>query len=308
MGPGVQNPYSPFKKKPGKVSSKNKESGHTLLCVGFPETNIELYQFVKVNSGQEKENYTYRFRRSFDGDDKSLYVPHLEEAGFIGYYFLRGVGNTRMNGSDGYPRYNLMRVVPGENITSPETRMEGLSVLSTFFKSITYSKYPPANIRCSDITATAPKSLDKFLLDKDIFSLLENVFEELVLNSGFVSAFPEIAPVIFGGPTYPFEAVDKLGYKETNPADGPQGSYHPSFVPPQDSKQEHPNSEGKSDEHPNSEGKSDEQKDDEKEDAEEVESSDESEDKTEGKISGKKRRDSSGSKKEPKSKKPKTRN
>lgn len=287
MVPPMKNPYSPFKKKVGKVSSKNKDTGHTLICVGFPNTNIELYQYTKVNSGQERENYTYHFRKNFDGDDK-FSVPHLEEAGFIGYYYLRGTGNIRKNGSDGYPRYNLMRIVPGENTTSAETRMEGLNVLSTFFKSIRYSKYPPSHIQCSDNTAQGPGSLDKYLLDKDIFSLLANVFEESVLNSEFFSSFPDIAPVIFGGPEYPPEAIEKLGYRETNAANGAKGNYHPSFVPPEQ-QEETETRKGDETESP--------------EDEEQVEHDSGDEDET-----NRKKRSSASKKGEPKSKKQKTKN
>ena len=235
MSKQINNPYrkSPFKKKiTGKVSSKNQDAGHLVTCIGFPPTMIELYQYLKTVSGQTKENYTYPYRKHFLGDDESFKYPELEEHGFIGFNYMRDSDGQPKNGVDGYRRYLLVRCVPEGNISSSDTRMEGLNVLSAFFKSKKVSKYPPSLIKVTDLTCDPVKALDEFMLDKDIFSLLNNIFEEDALTPQFCSKFPAIAPVLFGGPTYPTEAIERLGYSGANPLNGPNGSYAPDFFPP----------------------------------------------------------------------------
>lgn len=215
MGP-PNTDYSPFKKKiTAKVSSKSGgETGHELMVVGFPPTMVELYAYTKITLGSIKENFSLAFRKSFDEEEGSTKFPELEENGFIGYYFMRTSkdSNERKNGSDGYARYFMVRCVPDGNPSSSETRQEGLNFLSAFYKHKKSSKYPPPYIRTIDLTHDPPKAMDEYLMDKDIFTLLKNIFEEDVLDSNFSSFFPEIASVLFGGPIYPDEAVVRLGF------------------------------------------------------------------------------------------------
>ena len=234
MGTPVKNPYSPFKKN--IKATKSVQTGHELKVCGFPPTMLELYSYIKYASGSERENYTYSFRKNFDGDDPNFSFPELEEYGFLGYYYMRDSkeSNERKNGSDGYPRYMLVRCVPGGNVTSRETRFEGMNRLSNFFSSKKASKYPPASIRLTDETADPPKALDEYLLDKDIFKLLGSIFEEDVLAPTFYSTFPEIAAVLFGGPIYSPEAIAKLGFGQVNTSQAGRGSYAPGFIPPVD--------------------------------------------------------------------------
>ena len=234
----MKNPYnSPFKKKvSSKISTKSRtEAGNDLVSIGFPPTTIELYSFSKSASGNTKENYTYHYRMHTDGNDEKFHVPVLEEAGFIGYNYMRldRSSNQRKNGSDGYPRYWLIRCLPEGNPTTSETRLEGLSILNSFFKNKSYSKYPPSHIRTSDLTSDPPKALDNFLLDDDIIGLLEHTFTEDALNPNFARNFPEIASIVYGGPTYSTKAKEELGYGEPNPKSGESGSYVPGFFLPE---------------------------------------------------------------------------
>ena len=229
-----KNPYSPFKKKiTGKASSRTKSSsGHELMVVGFPPTMIELYSYTKLVSGSAKENFSYPFRMNFDSDDPAYDFPVLESNGFIGYYYMRQSldSNERKSGVDGFPRYMLVRCVPEGNPSSAQTRKEGLNVLESFFKHKKTSKFPPTQIRTADLTADPPKALNEYVLDKDIFILLGNIFEEEVLNRDFVSTFPEISRVIFRGPSYPEEAVSRLGFGHIHTSTS-SGSYAPGFFP-----------------------------------------------------------------------------
>ena len=228
-------PSSPFKKKVSKTSTKIGKAGDELVCYGFYPTVYELFSFSKVKKGQVYDGYTYPFRKFIDGDDELFQFPHLEEAGFVGYYVMRKSPDSeeRLDGPDGYPRHWMVRCVPGGNPTSSETRLEGLNILSHFFKSPKVSKYPPASIRLDDLTPSVPKALNFFLRDSDIFSLLECSFEKSALTPNFVTKFPEIAKVIFSGPTYPPSAKNLLGYGPQNPLNGRGGSYVPGFHPPE---------------------------------------------------------------------------
>ena len=237
----VSNPYakgSPFKKKASRVSSKLGKAGDELVVHGIFPTVYELYAYSKISNGQIKDGYTYPFRMFIDGDANYKY-PHLEEAGFVGYYVVRRSPDSdeRLNGSDGYARYYMVRCVPGGSPTTKETRMEGLNVLSEFFKHPKTSKYPPASIRLDDLTTDPPKALNHFLRDVDIFNLLENSFEKDALTPLFVKTFPDLAKVIFGGPTYPAQAVDRLGY---GVIDGRVPGFFPGGDKPRDSSVDEP--------------------------------------------------------------------
>ena len=222
---------SPFKKgfSPKRNSSKmNKQVRRLIKVVGFGALAVELYCFIKGSDRDGwNEDYTRAFRQFIDAEFE---VPFLADAGFCGYYLVRAsqAGISTVRGTDNWSRFYLLRMLPNQVPSTAVTRQEGMDILRAFFMDKTYSLYPPASIVTMDDTQTDQLlSLDHFLIDGDIVSIMQQILDESKLTTDFSLAFPLIAPLIFGGPAYSELAVNQFGYGRTAHA-----AVAPGFVIP----------------------------------------------------------------------------
>ena len=168
-----------------------------------------------------------------ESEDENESIPALVEAGFFAAIYQR-VNihiNARQNGNDNWPRYWMVREVPGGTISTAESRREGMQILKSFFMDSRFTKYPPQSIEISDQTLPQPMPMQHYFLDRDIIRVLEHVVDPEVFNSNFFRNFPECAALAFPGPIFPNEAVTALGFGTPNPHNGPHGAYAPNFVP-----------------------------------------------------------------------------
>lgn len=229
---------SPLRKgTSSKLTSKsNKGAQFILEAYGFPPTGVEAYCYTRVVDGiQQYEGYTYPFRKYVEGTSDSQIVKDiLQKGNFMASYYQRSNkdDNERKVGADNWPRYWMIRNLEGGQASSEASRQEGMDLLKAFFKNHGVTKYPPQDITMRDLTGNPPATMDRFFMDGDIIRLLEAIIDEDLLNTNFASEFPDYAAVIFGGPSYPADAVDRLGFGPKNPRNGPNGSYDPNFVPP----------------------------------------------------------------------------
>ena len=98
---------------------------------------------------------------------------------------LPNTANEHALNGNGFWRYCILRYPP-QGDSTPETRQEGLALLSTFFKDPAYSRYPPTNITLIDETNDQdPPSLDHYFFDDTIQEIMTEDLEETTLNGNF---------------------------------------------------------------------------------------------------------------------------
>ena len=230
--PGGRKPTNPYKKRsPGERNSSkmNKTVQYILKGWGFgPESTFEIYNY---SSGSPtlgwKDGYTLYLRQFVDGTHE---VDELVAAGITGYYFMRvrRLDNESARGTDNWPRFNILRMLPNGAYSTRESIQQGQSALRVFFMNDNYSLYPPAAITCIDATNyESPTPLDHFLLDADVMAVMNLIFDHTILTPTFVRTYPALAGMFFSGPVYSQLAVETLGYGSTQPVGHAAGFHLP---------------------------------------------------------------------------------
>ena len=226
----------PVKKQiDGKQSSKKGlGSIYRLQVKGLmPDLPLEIYNLqIGNNSLGWKEGYTYPIRMHIDSDKPELQIEMVDQIGICAYFNIRDSyeSNQPKLGRNDFYLFWLVRVIPGMNPSTNSTRIQGLQQLKELFLDDRYSKYPPKSILTEDIT-DLETPMDRMFCDRDVMILLNFAFDPDTLNSSFAADFPDHARLVFGGPRYPAEAVNRLGYVFSNTITGPDGSYAAGFSP-----------------------------------------------------------------------------
>lgn len=216
--PGLEK-TSPFKKSPfspkskarlGSKVSKNSNP-HQIRSVGFPPFCIEAFEFVREINGEKNEGYSWPLRKIIENqvDD-----PMAEDIGFFASLFQRESisKNQRLQGNDNWPRYWMLRMVPGDNPSTPESRAEGANLLKRYFMDTNNTQYPPKDIDIVDDTHSDPKCMQHYLLDDDIMRVLQHAIDEEFFNADFAKTYPEMALMAFSGPSFPNDSIIQLGF------------------------------------------------------------------------------------------------
>lgn len=230
---------SPLKRSPISTKVKNrfgaKAKTNTLFyeirSIGFPPFGVEAFEYSKVTNGQRSEAYSIPFRRLMDSEDETDCNAQIEEGGFFAslYQRMNITENSRSNGIDNWPRYWLLRSVPGNNPSTSQSRNEGAEILKAFFMDPRQTQYPPKQIDIVDITSTDPVSMQHFFLDGDVIRILEHVIDEEFFNVSFAHSFPELADIAFSGPIFPTESIIQLGFGSRIPRTDGNLAYAPNF-------------------------------------------------------------------------------
>ena len=220
--PGGRKPTNPYKKhspKDRNSSKKNKAVQHVIKGYRFgSNATFELYNYSVGSPALDwKDGYTLNLRQFVDGDKA---VPELEDLGICGYYFMRVryEVNQSLRGSDNWPRFNIIRVLPDGSFSTPNSLEQGMTGLKNYFMNSAYSLYPPSDITCIDATnSDAPLSLDRFICDVDVPAVLRMVIEPGLTTDTFATDYPDVASMFYGGPIYPQTAVQDFGYGIVTP-------------------------------------------------------------------------------------------
>ena len=116
------------------------------------------------------------------------------------------------NDADDFWRRVVIRYPPNQEST-PESRQEGLKLLSAFFKDPKHSKFPPKEITLIDATDEDNfPPLDEFLMDEDIRACMEEDMDRKILNGSFYGQYKEFALKCWGHSFVSQWAVNTLGY------------------------------------------------------------------------------------------------
>ena len=93
----------------------------------------------------------------------------------------------------------MIHYIPGDGVSTPETRQRGLQELSGFLQSKDGTKYAPKDVTLIDTTnVDDPHSLDHFFMDQDIVEIEQTEIAEDFLNGEFYINFPEFARKFVG--------------------------------------------------------------------------------------------------------------
>lgn len=199
----IKNPYNiktPSAKKKGSVTPKKvKKLG------GSP--TLTVTRFV---SPFRCEAYIYSSKPGSDGYLNSVQVtlagtrsdgtpvppsPVLTQGNFHStpYRRLPNTSNEHAVNANGFWRQMVLRYPP-EGESTPETRQEGLALLSTFLKDPQYTRFPPSTITLIDETdhENLP-SLDHYFFDDTIQEIMTEDLEETILNGNFYNEYTEFA-------------------------------------------------------------------------------------------------------------------
>lgn len=200
---------------PGSQSQKRgkQSKSPTVTVYAFrPELGIEAYTYTK--NDDDSDAFCNDFRKFTVGEIES---KTLAVANFTGFKPRRHsrADNFAMQGNDGYWRHVFLRYVPGSEST-PDTRSEGLKVLTAFLSDKDINKYSPTDIvsKHGSNCETYYFSLDSFFQDDDIQEIIETVFEADELVPTFFSKYPDMAAKLWSVGPYPAWARDKLGFEE----------------------------------------------------------------------------------------------
>ena len=235
----VSEKSSPFRKSPlspkvkGRLSSKVSKSvnTHQIRSVGFPPYCIEAFEYVKDINGESNEAYSLPLRKIIEDE---IEHPMADDVGFFACLYQRESisKNQRKQGHDNWPRYWMLRMVPGDNPSTPESRQEGANVLKRYFMDTNNTKYPPKDIDIIDDTHSDPNPMQYYLLDDDIMRVLQHAIDDDFFNTDFAKNYPDMALMAFTGPIFPDECVVKLGFNSLNQDDdkkdnGYTAGFHP---------------------------------------------------------------------------------
>lgn len=193
---------------PTGSSKKGKENKSLTLTVYtfHPDLSIEGYLYTKDDKSDGFCNAYKKFV------DKLIPYQPLTDAGFTGYKPRRRVPgcNDILTDPRGYWRYVILRYIP---ISTPETRQEGLNVLSEFLRDPAHTQYPPSDIITRHGSADETYfSLDEFFQDAVIQDIIETEIATDEMVPEFFRRYPEMAAKLWSVGPYPAWARDKLGF------------------------------------------------------------------------------------------------
>jgi len=189
-------PDSPKKKKQAPnmrktLKDKKENTGHTIRVLGFHDPlYIEVYQYTKPGA---KPGFINNFRLWSRGEIEN---DSLTDANFIGVKNMRDQtleGNENLLDDGGYAR----QWIPPDNVSTVETRTEGLRVLKAFLMSKEGSDYPATTIDTVDTATDVPEVLEKSFLDDDIQEIIKATFDFEELNDSFYEKFTSLAKTIY---------------------------------------------------------------------------------------------------------------
>ena len=93
-----------------------------------------------------------------------------------------------------------------------ESCQEGLDALKDFLMDLPISSYPPKQILTCDLTSTNEQaSLDMYLLDDDIQTIMKMPFKEEEFTKEFASKYPEVTNMCWKSNNYS-EFAKSLGF------------------------------------------------------------------------------------------------
>ena len=208
-----KSPESPFKSvkaKPQSSKSNRKKvpANSSLTVYGFgADLPFEAYMYTKGSA----DGYIHPFRMFVNG---GLADENLSEAGFFACYNGRLNKNSdeTLFDENGYPRVVMMRQVPENAPSTSSTRAEGLQMLKDFFMRPGLSRWIPPDIAMIDETNdTNLLSMDNFVRNQDIMTVMRTILDSDVLNASFYDDYRHIADAFFGGNALPYEAME-LGF------------------------------------------------------------------------------------------------
>lgn len=212
---------SPFRKKTNGTTKRSPKLSKKILFKiqvwGFPSLPFELYSFSKALN---KDSYLYGYKTYIDSDgDPSLTpITILDDNGFNAYYPRRISINQNkvLKGDDSWTRYMIARNIPDYNVTTEQTRQTGLKALQSYFMDPNYSKFPPESIVLVDETNQQNvQSMDNFLLNDDILTVMRDLIDGSLLNRNFYTDMNNLARAFFSG-NPPIDAIVNYGFP--NPA------------------------------------------------------------------------------------------
>lgn len=187
----------PRKNKLAPTPRKSKPSTDPFITVTrfTSPLSLEMYTY---NKG-ENDGYMNGFLVSINGkrkDGTSVPVAQtIQDGNFHSCPYRRkpNTNNEHELNTNGYWKMVIIRY-PKEGVSTPETRQEGLLLLSTFFKDPAHSEYPPSSIRLVDDTDERNlPALDEYFMDEQIKELLLEDFDPAVLNQSFFTTFNDFA-------------------------------------------------------------------------------------------------------------------
>jgi hypothetical protein len=109
------------------------------------------------------------------------------------YQRLPNTPNEHAVNGNGFWRQMVLRYPP-EGESTPETRQEGLSLLSTFLKDPLHTRYPPTVITLIDETDIDNiPSLDHYFFDDTIQEIMIEDLDETILNGTFFNEYSDFA-------------------------------------------------------------------------------------------------------------------
>ena len=120
----------------------------TLTVYAFNETiGIEAYIFTKDNA---HDGFIHGYKVYIASNIKN---EILENSTFTGWKnCVPGTDNAVMVDPKGFWRAIMIRYLPGDGVSTPETRQSGLEVLSAFLQSKDGTKYAPKEVTLVDAT------------------------------------------------------------------------------------------------------------------------------------------------------------
>jgi hypothetical protein len=212
---------SPPKKKstPQKQKSGGAQVPYMLYGLRLlPESSFEAFVYERDATN---DGYTGGFGQVMNTDTKCKY---LEEAGFCRLYPRRvdvATNEALKNSRNSYNRMVMVRYVHDHDPATSDSTREGLSVLKRFLMDPEFTRYPPVSIVTVDRTDDDNRMpLDHMFLDRDIITILEGEYDDLVLNDTFFEQYSEAARYVFSREPAPMIGVVRLGYPEGNPNNG----------------------------------------------------------------------------------------
>jgi len=212
-------PPSPKKSKQGpsmrnNLKKKKEKPNPTISVLGFQDPfYTEIYEYALTDS---KPGFLNNFRKWSRGEIEN---DSLTEANFIGMKMQRNfalAGNEHLLYEDGYPRFWMIRYPPG-NVSTAETRREGLRVLKTFFMSAQGTAYPPPNINIVDLTTEVPVVFEKYFLDDDVEEILKISSDLEELCDTFYDRYTALAESIYLNKEPSAYAQTILGFPSLTP-------------------------------------------------------------------------------------------
>jgi hypothetical protein len=213
--PPVNNPYKkpsspPRKKKSTPTPKKVKKIGAEPILTVTRFSDPFTFEMYIYSSKPGNDGYLNGLQVALAGtrSDGTVVppVPALVEGNFhsVPYRRLPNTPNEHAMGGNGFWRYVVLRY-PTQGESTPETRQEGLALLSTFLKDPEHTRFPPNNITLIDETDEEnPPALDHYFFDDTIQEIMNEDIDETILNGNFYAGYNDFARKCWA---YPFVSV-----------------------------------------------------------------------------------------------------